>query len=225
MLCCVLKWNLNAAVAHHDGDLVQRLGQQRPEVPVVGGAAHVGLRVALHGLVQVRELAGVAQEEHGRVVAHQVPVAFLGVELEREAADVALGIGRAAFAGHGGEAGEHLGLLAHGTEEPGAGEPGDVVRDGEGAEGAGALGVHAALGNDLAVQVGQLLEQPHILHQHRAARAGGEAVLVVDHGGAEGGGQRGLPGVIGGIGHGCPSFGDEGGATLRSFHGGSQLHP
>ena len=29
----------DAAVAHHDGDLVQRLGQQRPEIPVVVGAA------------------------------------------------------------------------------------------------------------------------------------------------------------------------------------------
>ena len=26
----------DAAVAHHDGDLVQRFGQQRPPVPVVG---------------------------------------------------------------------------------------------------------------------------------------------------------------------------------------------
>jgi hypothetical protein len=46
------------------------------------GAAHIGARVALHGLVQVGELERVAQEEHGRVVAHHIPVAFFGVELQ-----------------------------------------------------------------------------------------------------------------------------------------------
>jgi hypothetical protein len=68
--------------------------------------------IAFDGVVQVREFQRVAQEEHRRVVAHQVPVALLGVELDGEAADVALGIGRAALAGHGGEAHEHVGLLA-----------------------------------------------------------------------------------------------------------------
>ena len=102
----------DAAVAHDDGDLVQRLGQVGPEVPVVLGAAQVRARVALDRVVEVGELQRVAEEEHRRVVADEVPVAFLGVELQREAADVALGVGRAALAGDGGEAGEHLGLLA-----------------------------------------------------------------------------------------------------------------
>ena len=109
----------HAAVAHHDGDLVQRLGQQGPEVPVVLRAAQVGARVALDRVVEVREAQRVAHEEHRRVVADHVPVAFLGVELDREAADVALGVGRAALAGDGGEAHEHLGLLADLGEELG----------------------------------------------------------------------------------------------------------
>ena len=111
----------DATVAHHDGDLVQRLRQQGPPVPVVGGAAQVGARVALDHLVEVGELARIADEEHRGVVAHHVPVAFLGVELQREAADVALGVGRAALAGDGGEAGEHLGLLADLREDLRAG--------------------------------------------------------------------------------------------------------
>jgi hypothetical protein len=60
---------------------VQGLGQRGPEIPVVLRAAHVGARVALDGMVQVGELERVAQEEHRRVVADHVPVAFLGVEL------------------------------------------------------------------------------------------------------------------------------------------------
>src|SRR3546814_14172258 len=79
--------------------------------------AQVGARVALDRLVEVGELARVADEEHGGVVAHHVPVAFLGVELQREAADVAFGVGRAALAGPGGDAGEHLGFLADLREE------------------------------------------------------------------------------------------------------------
>ncbi len=172
----------NAAVAHDDGDLVQRLGQRAPEVPVVQGAAHVGARVALHGMVQVGELQRVAQEENRRVVAHQVPVALLGVELHGEAADIALGVSGAALAGHGGEAGEHLGLLAHGREDPGPGVAGDVMGDGEGAEGAGALGVHAPLRDHLAVEVGQLFQVPDVLKQHGPPRPGRHCVLVVNHG-------------------------------------------
>ena len=76
------------------------------------GAAQVGARVALDRVVEVGELQRVAEEEHRRVVADHVPVAFLGVELQREAADVALGVGRAALAGDGGEAGEHLASVA-----------------------------------------------------------------------------------------------------------------
>ncbi len=148
------------------------------------------MRVALDGLVEVGELARVAQEEHRRVVADQVPIAFFGVELQGEAADVTLGVGGATLAGHRGEAGEHLGLLADLLEQLGAGVLADVVSDGEGAECARALGVHAALGNDLAVEVGQLFQQPHVFHQQRATRAGGLAVLVVHHRRAEGRGHR-----------------------------------
>ncbi|MPN01697.1 hypothetical protein SDC9_148908 [bioreactor metagenome] len=171
----------DAAVGHDDGHLVQGFRQRGPEIPVVAGRAHVGARVALDGVVEVRELERIAQEKDRGVVADEIPVAFLCVELDGEAADVAFGIGCAALAGHGGEAGEELGLLADLAEHLGAGVARDVVGDGEGAVGAGTLGVHAALGNDFAVEVGELFEQPDILQQNRAARAGGHRVLVVDN--------------------------------------------
>ena len=210
----------NAAVAHHDGDLVQRFRQQGPPVPVVGGAAQVGAWVALDHLVEVGELARVADEEHRGVVAHHVPVAFLGVELQREAADVALGIGRAALAGDGGEAGEQFGLLADFLEQLGAGVAGDVLGDGERAERARALGVHAPLRDHLAHEVGQLLIQPHILCQQRAAWAGGEAVLIVGHRRTEVSGQvsgRILLIAVAGLAH-DRSFADVGDdATIGAF--------
>ncbi|OQC60855.1 MAG: hypothetical protein BWX50_01675 [Euryarchaeota archaeon ADurb.Bin009] len=126
----------NPAIAHGDGHLVQGFGKGCPEVPVVGRGAHVGVGVALDGTVEVGELVGVAYEEDGGVVPDQIPVSLLGVELHGKAADVALGIGRTAFAGDRREAHEDVGLLADIGEEPGPGEPGDVVGDGERTEGA-----------------------------------------------------------------------------------------
>ena len=55
----------------------------------------------------------------------------------------------------------------------------DVVRDREGAMCAPALRMHAALGDHLAVEMRQLLDQPDVLQQRRAARAGGHNVGVV----------------------------------------------
>ena len=130
---------------------------------------------------EVGELVRIAHEKHRRVVADQIPVAFLGVELDGKAADVALGIGCTAFAGDGGEPGEQLGLLADLREDLGPRVPGDVVRDGEGTVGARAFGVHAPLGNHLAVEVGQLFQKPDILEQLVAARAGGQHVLIIGH--------------------------------------------
>ena len=93
-----------AAIRHQDRHLMQAFRRQRPEIPHRGRRAQVGLRMALLRVDEVGELQGIADEEHRRVVADEVPVAFLGVELQREAAHVALGIRRAAFAGDGREA-------------------------------------------------------------------------------------------------------------------------
>ena len=169
----------NAARRHGDRHLVERFGQQCPEVPVVVGRAQVGARIAFHGMVQVGEFQRVAQEEHGGVVAHEVPVACVGVELHREAADVTLGVCRAALSGHGREPHEALGLLAYLGEDRRTGVSGDVLCDREGPECAGAFGVHAAFGNDLAVEMGEFFEEPRILQRHGAADACCLNVLVV----------------------------------------------
>ncbi|MNH20563.1 hypothetical protein D3C79_803390 [compost metagenome] len=135
---------------------------------------------------EVGEFQGIADEEDRGVVAHQIPVALLGIELEGEAAHVALGIGGALLPGHGGEAQEHRGLLADAVEQVGLAEPADVVGQGKGAVGAGALSVNHSLRDPLPIEMRQLLHQPDVLHQHRTTGAGGEAVVVVDDGGAIG---------------------------------------
>ncbi len=83
-------------VAHHDGNLVERLRQGAPEVPIVLGAAHVGAGIPFHRVVEVGELEGIAEEENRRVVTHQVPVPFFGIELHCKTPDVPFGVGGAA---------------------------------------------------------------------------------------------------------------------------------
>jgi len=145
--------------------------------------------VALLGVDEIGKFERIAHEEYRRVVADDVPVALFGIEAQREPAHVALGVGGSALTRDGRESEECLGLLADLGERLGLGISRDVVGDGQRAVGAGTLGVLAALGNALAVLVGKLLEQKEIFEQHRAARAGGDAVLIVGDGHAAGGGE------------------------------------
>jgi hypothetical protein len=50
-------------------------------------------------VVEIGKAQRIAVEEDRRIVSDQVPVAFLGVELQCSAADVTLGIGGTPFAG------------------------------------------------------------------------------------------------------------------------------
>ncbi len=168
-----------AARRHGNRHLMQRLGQQRPEVPVVVDAANARARIALYGMVQIGKLQRVAHEEYRSIVAHQIPVALVGVVLHREAADVALGVGRTPLAGHRRETHEARSLLAHLGEYRRTRPARDVVRDGKGAVCARTLGVHAPLGNHFAVEMTNLFHVPRILHQHGTRTPGGLDVLVV----------------------------------------------
>ncbi len=171
----------DAAVAHQPGDHVRRLGGQRPEVPLHVVVAQPVVRAALLRPDEVLEFHRVLDEEHRRVVAHQVVVALLGVELQREAAGVAPGVRAALLARDGGEAGQHLGPLA-GLEEIRLGELADVIGDLEDPVRPAALGVHHPLGDPFAVELGHLLDQVVVLEQDRTGLAGdGQRVLVALH--------------------------------------------
>ena len=154
----------------------------RGDIVMVTWCSASGARVALDGVVQGGKLQRIAQEEDRGVVAHEVPVAGIGVELDGEAADVALGIRRAAFSGHGREAHEARGLLADLGEDRRPGVFRDVVHHGEGSEGSRSFGVHAPLGDDFAVEVGEFFEEPRVLQGYGAALSGCLNVLVVGDG-------------------------------------------
>ena len=125
------------------------------------GEAAVGL--LLDGVDQVGELDRVLDEEDRDVVADDVPVALLCVELHGEAADVAGEIGRALAAGDRREADEGRGLLAA-AGTVGAGDLGERLVGLEVAVGAEAAGVDDALRDALVVEVEDLLAEVEVLH-------------------------------------------------------------
>jgi len=136
-------------------------------------ALHTGARISLDGVVEIGKPQRVAEEKHWRVIADDVPVALLGIELQREAADVALGVGGTALTCDGGEAGEHRGPFSDLRKYLGLGVARNVVRDGKGAMCTGALGVHAPLRNHFPGEVGQLFDEPDILQKGGTAGPGG----------------------------------------------------
>jgi len=102
----------NTSLALDDGDLMERLGQQGPEIPVALRTPHTGSRIAFDGVVEIRKTQRIAEEENRGVIPDKIPITLFGVEFEREAANISLGIGGATLSSNRRKAGEHLGPLA-----------------------------------------------------------------------------------------------------------------
>lgn len=96
----------NAAVTHDYCNLMETLRQYGPEIPIVLGRAAAGAGVTLDGAVKVGKIMYIADKEGWSIVADQVPVAFLSVEFDGSAPDIALTVGSAALPGNGGETDE-----------------------------------------------------------------------------------------------------------------------
>ncbi|MNQ94856.1 hypothetical protein D3C85_1103940 [compost metagenome] len=180
----------DASVRKQDCDLVQRLRRVRPEVPHRLRTFEVALRQTLLGVDKVREFERITDEEHRRVVADDVPVAFFGVELQRKTTWITLGISRTALATDRGEPEKCWCLLADGVEQLRAGVLSDITSYGERAVSTRTLGVHTTLRDVFTVEVGKLLDQVKVVEQQRATRAGGTGILVIGDRSATGGGKR-----------------------------------
>ena len=146
------------------------------------------VRLLLHGMDHVGELDRVLDEEDRDVVADDVPVAFLGIELDGEAAHVARQIEGSLAAGDRREAHEGRRLLAGPLENVGTG----IFREGfvglEVAMRAIAARMNHALRNALMVEMEDLLAEMKVLDQGRTARADLQRVLIVRDRAALGGG-------------------------------------
>ena len=155
----------NAAVTHEPQHLMDRFWRERPEIPLHGVVAKVGLRVPFLRVDEVGKFQRIADEEDRRVVADHIPVAFLGVMLDRKTAEVAIGIRAAAFDRDVREAYGEARLLADAVEEGCHRVLRHVVLEFEISESARALRMHHAFGNTLAIEVRVFLEQPRVLEK------------------------------------------------------------
>jgi hypothetical protein len=171
------------AITHHPHEHVGAFRRQRDEIPegiVSGGRLRnfiVWLR--LHGVDQVGEFDSILDEEHRHVVADQVPHSFVGVELDREAADVSSAVGRPAGARDSRETDEDGRLSRRIGQQSGLRQVGQVLVDLKYPVRCGAACVHDALGDVLMIEVGDFFAEMKILHKRRAAASGLERILVV----------------------------------------------
>ncbi len=170
-------------VRHRPHDHVGRFGHQRDEVPEVvvrrlrlGKAAVRGL---LDGVDEVGELDRVLDEEHRDVVADEIPVAFLRVELDGEAADVTGEVERSLVPGNRREAHEHRCSFAGALEQVGASEIAERLIRFEEPVGSEAAGVDDTFGDPLVIEVEDLLAEVEVLQQRRPTLARTQCVLVV----------------------------------------------
>ena len=139
----------------------------------------LAIRLGLHRVDHVGELDRILDEEHGDVVADQIPVALLRVELDREATHVAGEVERSLAPGDRREAHERRGACTAPLEEVGTGDVRQRVVGLEEPVGAIAPGVDDALGNPFVVEVEDLLAEVEVLECRRASLPHTERVLVV----------------------------------------------
>ena len=128
------------------------------------------VRLRLDGVNQVGEFHRVLDEEHRHVVAHQVPIAFIGIELDGKAAHIARRVFGAPLTRHGGKAHKYGRYFSFFGEGRSAGVLGQRVVTLKVAMRCRAPRVHDALGNALVVEVGDLFAQHKVFQQRRSAQ-------------------------------------------------------
>ena len=158
-------------------------GRQADEIPeiVVRGLRlrEAAIRLLLYRMDEVGKLDGILDEEHRDVVADDVPVAFLGVELDRKAAHVARQIGRTLAACNGRKPHKGRRAFAGALEQIGAGELRQRLVVFKKAMRAITSRVNDAFRNPLVVEMKDFFAKMEILKQRGAARADLQRVLVV----------------------------------------------
>ena len=113
----------------------------------------------------MREFGGISQEENRGVVGDQIPIAFVGSELDGKSSGVSSAIVRARPTTDGGESDGYGAFLAFGTPDV---ERGKVIgRGGAFKEtmGSGALCVDNTFRDTLSVKVGEKVDKTEILKE------------------------------------------------------------
>src|SRR5262245_8971991 len=123
------------------------------------------VRLWLHRVDHVGKLDGVLDEEYRDVVADEVPVALLGIELHGEPAHVPGEVERSLAPGHRGETDEGFCLLANTLEDVGAGDIGERFRQFEVPVGAIPSRVDDPFRDALMIEMEDLLAEVEVFEQ------------------------------------------------------------
>ncbi len=171
------------AIGHDPHHHVHGLRRQRDVVPerIVRGCRlrESAIGFHLHGMDEIGEFDRVLDEEHRDVVADQVPVAFLRIQLDGEAAHVARRVHRSCTARDGGEACEHRRAFAHLGQYLRRCELGQRVGELEESVYGGSARVDDAFRDAFVIEVRDLLAENEVFEQRRSARICFQRVLVV----------------------------------------------
>lgn len=171
------------AVGHGPQHHVCRFRHQRDEVPegVVRRAASRDfvVRFRFYRVHEVGKLDRVLNKEDRHVVAHQVEVAFAGVELDRKTTHIAHGIARATWPLNRRETHENRRFLGRITQKTRLAECAVVFIRLEIAMGCGAAGVNNTLRDTLMVKVRDFFTHDEVFKQRRSTAADFKGVLVI----------------------------------------------
>lgn len=157
------------------------------------GLREIAVRFLLGGMDQIGKLDRVLDEENRDVVADQIPIAFLGVKLDRETAHVAGQVERALVAGDCREAHENRRLFASTLKNVGARVFSERFIGFEIAVCPVAASMHDPLGYPLVIEMEDLVTEVEILDQRWPTLADLQSVLIVrDRRSERSGEDRGL---------------------------------
>ena len=166
----------DGAIGHDPHHHVHRFRGQRNEIPegIVGRCRlrKAAIRLHLDGVDQVREFDRVLDEKDGDIVADQIPVPFLGIELDGEPAHIARRIDRTGSARHRRNTREQRRLLAHFSQDLGRCVLRERMRQFEVAMHCRTTRMHDALWNALVVEVRNFFTKDEIFQQRGTARVG-----------------------------------------------------
>ena len=173
----------NTAVGHDPEQRVRRFRHQRGEVPkgVVGRGRlrHRVVRFRLDRVNQIGEFHRILNEKYRNIVADEIPVALIGIELHGKAAHVARRVRRSALAGDRGEAHEHRRDLSRIGERRRAGQIRERLVGLEESMRPRAPRVHDALGNSFVIEMRDLLAQHEIFEQRGSPQSCLQGILIV----------------------------------------------
>ena len=90
----------NTSIAHQNHHLMKSFGTKTPKIPCCRGTAQVRFRISFLRMNEIGKLERIANKKHRRVVAHQIPVALIGIKFHSKTPHISFRIGSSALTGN-----------------------------------------------------------------------------------------------------------------------------